>query len=277
MTRSLGIELARRAVERRAPPRPGCARRTTTFPPRERVEVEGVQRVAEGEHDVVRHVDDVGDRAHPGRREARLEPQRATARSRRRGRAARCSAGSPPSPRSRRPTVSSARLARVPPRRRRELPVRRARRPRARSRRPTGSRAGSASSRSRAPPRRAGGRRPAACRARRARGGRGCRCGRVPSSSSRSERIIPSETLAPELRLLEAFVRPAGTAPGSATATVAPAPKFHAPQTIWRGSASPTSTRQSWSRSAFGCLPASSTRPTRKRPSCRPRRRPRGA
>ena len=29
------------------------------------------------------------------------------------------------------------------------------------------------------------------------------------------------------------------------------------------GSASPTSTRQSWSRSAFGCLPASTTRPTR--------------
>jgi len=49
-------------------------------------------------------------------------------------------------------------------------------------------------------------------------------------------------------------------------ATVAPAPKFQAPQTIWRGSASPTSTRQSWSRSAFGCLPASRTRPTLKSP-----------
>ena len=46
---------------------------------------------------------------------------------------------------------------------------------------------------------------------------------------------------------------PAATAPGSPTATVAPAPKFHAPQTICCGSALPTSTWQSWSRSAFGC------------------------
>ncbi len=43
-------------------------------------------------------------------------------------------------------------------------------------------------------------------------------------------------------------------APGSATATVAPAPKFQAPHTIWYGSLSPTSTTQSWSRSAFGCF-----------------------
>jgi phenylalanyl-tRNA synthetase beta chain len=56
---------------------------------------------------------------------------------------------------------------------------------------------------------------------------------------------------------------PGRSAPGSATATVAPAPKFQAPQTIWRGSASPTSTRQSCNRSAFGCLPASTTLPTR--------------
>ena len=55
----------------------------------------------------------------------------------------------------------------------------------------------------------------------------------------------------------------ASTAPGKATATVAPGPKFHAPQTIWRGSRSPTSTWHSWRRSAFGCLPASRTRPTR--------------
>ena len=53
------------------------------------------------------------------------------------------------------------------------------------------------------------------------------------------------------------------TAPGSATATVAPAPKFHAPHTIERGSPSPTSTFVSWSRSAFGCFSASSTLPTR--------------
>ena len=64
------------------------------------------------------------------------------------------------------------------------------------------------------------------------------------SSSSASERIIPSDT---EPRsLARSSVRPSGsTAPGSATATVAPAPKFQAPQTIWRGSSSPTSTRQS--------------------------------
>ena len=38
---------------------------------------------------------------------------------------------------------------------------------------------------------------------------------------------------------------PGSVAPGSTTATVAPASKLRAPQTIWRGSASPTSTRQS--------------------------------
>ena len=83
-----------------------------------------------------------------------------------------------------------------------------------------------------------------------------------PSSSSCSERIIPSDT---EPRSVAcSSTRPSGSiAPGSATATVAPAEKFHAPHTIWRGPASPTSTEHSWSRSAFGCLPASSTRPTR--------------
>src|SRR5919201_2580734 len=87
----------------------------------------------------------------------------------------------------------------------------------------------------------------------------------VPSSSSRSDRIIPSD-VSPRSFARSSFCPPGRSAPGSATATVAPAPKFHAPQTIWRGDASPTSTWQSWSRSAFGCLPASSTRPTRYRP-----------
>src|SRR3954462_4051311 len=87
----------------------------------------------------------------------------------------------------------------------------------------------------------------------------------LPSSTSSSARIIPSESSPRTLRC--SSCRPPGSfAPGSATATVAPAPKFHAPQTIWRGSPSPTSTRVSCSRSAFGCLIASSTRPTRKRP-----------
>ncbi len=52
-----------------------------------------------------------------------------------------------------------------------------------------------------------------------------------------------------------AILRPSSsTVPGSATATVSPAPKFHAPHTIWRGSRSPTSTRVSCRRSAFGML-----------------------
>ena len=38
--------------------------------------VERVQRAAEREHHVVRHVDDVRDRPHPGRREPRLHPGR---------------------------------------------------------------------------------------------------------------------------------------------------------------------------------------------------------
>ena len=54
-----------------------------------------------------------------------------------------------------------------------------------------------------------------------------------PSSSSCSERIIPRET-SPRSFASSSFVPPGSTAPGSATATVAPSPKFHAPQTICR-------------------------------------------
>src|SRR3954471_3738460 len=86
----------------------------------------------------------------------------------------------------------------------------------------------------------------------------------VPRSTSSSARIIPSDTSPRTLR--RSSVRPFGSvAPGSATATVAPAPKFHAPHTIERGSGSPTSTFVSCSRSAFGCFSASSTFPTRNR------------
>src|SRR4051794_914095 len=88
----------------------------------------------------------------------------------------------------------------------------------------------------------------------------------VPSSSSRSERIIPRDTSPRSFASRSGPSAPGRIAPGSATATVAPAPKFQAPHTICRGSPSPTSTRHSWSRSAFGCFPASTTRPTRKRP-----------
>ena len=42
----------------------------------EAVGVEGVQRAAERVHDVVGHVDDVRDRAHSGRGQARLQPGR---------------------------------------------------------------------------------------------------------------------------------------------------------------------------------------------------------
>ena len=82
---------------------------------------------------------------------------------------------------------------------------------------------------------------------------------------------MPSESLAAQLRALDACGRRAAPCPGSATATVSPAPKFQAPHTIWRGSASPTSTWQSCRRSAFGCLPASSTSPatiSSSTPSC---------
>src|SRR5687768_12816569 len=88
----------------------------------------------------------------------------------------------------------------------------------------------------------------------------------APSSSSRSERIIPRESSPRSFASPSGSSAPGSSAPGRATATVAPAPKFQAPQTICRGSPSPTSTRQSWSRSAFGCLPASTTFPTWKSP-----------
>ncbi len=86
----------------------------------------------------------------------------------------------------------------------------------------------------------------------------------VPRSTSSSARIIPSD-ISPRSSRRSSVIPFGSVAPGSATATFAPAPKFHAPQTICDGSFSPTSTRQSWSRSAFGCFAASSTSPTRKR------------
>src|SRR3954451_19603265 len=91
-----------------------------------------------------------------------------------------------------------------------------------------------------------------------------------PSSSSRSDRIIPSETSPRSFRFSIVNSPPGITPPGTTTATVAPAPKFQAPQTIERGSLSPTSTFVSCSLSALGCFPASSTRPTRKWPRLSP-------
>ena len=185
----LRVELARSPVEGRellSRPRPP----DDDLPAAQRVEIEGVERIAEGEHHVVRDVDDVGDRAHAGSRDPRLEP-------RRRGRD--CHVAEEPADVARAALVVldghvgrlRAGLPRIAAGRRRRARRRRGRPPRARSRTPTGSRGGCASSRSRGPPRRAGARRPAACPARRGRRGRGCRCGRTrararaPRGSSR--------------------------------------------------------------------------------------------
>ena len=68
-------EAARRAVERAellALPRPANDDSFATEP----LEVEGVQRVSERMHDVVRHIDDVRDRANAGADEPRLQPGR---------------------------------------------------------------------------------------------------------------------------------------------------------------------------------------------------------
>ena len=86
------------------------------------------------------------------------------------------------------------------------------------------------------------------------------------SCSSRSDSIIPSDTSPRSFAWRSGSGEPGSTAPGSATTTVSPVTKFEAPQTIWRGSPSPTSTWHSRRRSAFGCLPNSTTRPILKLP-----------
>ena len=71
--------------------------------------------------------------------------------------------------------------------------------------------------------------------------------------SSRSDRIMPSEV---SRRSFERpILRPSRSAvPGSATATVSPAPKFQAPHTIWRGARSPTSTLRELQAVGVGVL-----------------------
>ena len=83
-----------------------------------------------------------------------------------------------------------------------------------------------------------------------------------PTSSSETERIIPSEAT-PRSFALRSFSPPGIRAPGWATATVWPAATLGAPQTIVR-SPSPVSTVQTRSRSALGCCSALSTLPTTK-------------
>ena len=136
-----GVELALAAVERAdLLARPRAADDDPALG--ERVEVERVERVAEREHDVVRHVDDVRDRPHPGAEQARLQPARRRRRPRRRGTAARRSAGSPRGRRSRMSTGSSPARVRVRPRAAARAARRRAPPPRARCRRSTRGRAG---------------------------------------------------------------------------------------------------------------------------------------
>jgi len=85
----------------------------------------------------------------------------------------------------------------------------------------------------------------------------------VPIASSSSARIIPFDSIPRSLALRS--VVPSGiTAPGVATATVWPAATLGAPHTICDGDPVPMSTRHTLSRSASGCLPASSTLPTTK-------------
>ena len=70
--------------------------------------------------------------------------------------------------------------------------------------------------------------------------------------SSRAEHIMPWET-SPRIFVSPMTKPPGSSAPGSATGTTSPALKFFAPQTIWRTTPSPTSTRQTLRWSLFAC------------------------
>ena len=89
---------------------------------------------------------------------------------------------------------------------------------------------------------------------------------RIPSASevrpsSSPEQSIPLLTM--PIFSVRSIRRPPGrTAPGRATGTRCPGAMFVAPQTIDRGSPSPTRTVVSDSRSAFGCLATVSSSPT---------------
>ena len=225
--------------------------------------VERVQRAPVDVHDVVRHVDDVRDRPHPGRVQARAQPHRRRA------------DGDVPE--------DAADVARaavevvdrdVDPLRMHDRRVvdgrpaaarrRRAPRPRARARPSRAGRRGSSSASRRAPARRTG------------RTSASGVPGSIPSGStmipawsaprpiSSSARIIPRDSSPRSGRSSSGAGKPGSSTPGRPTATVAPTPKFQAPQTICRGSPSPTSTWQSWSLSAFGCFSAATTLPTRR-------------
>ena len=84
-----------------------------------------------------------------------------------------------------------------------------------------------------------------------------------PSPSSRAEQIIPSDTW-PYVRRAVISTPSESTAPGNATTTRSPSVKLCAPQTMPRGSASPTSTWHHRMVLPLECVSASnaSTRPT---------------
>ncbi len=225
-------------------------------PARDLVEVEGVQRLRGQQHHVVGDVDDVVDRPLPGRDQARLQPEwRGADRDlgEDAGGEARAELGHLDRDRGEVVDVSPARRLRVlapgldPP----AAPPR-SRGPRGRHPRRRSSRSGSASPPAPAPARPAAAPRPAASPAPARPRARGCPSASPPSSSSETERIIPSEAT-PRSFALRSFSPPGIRAPGWATATVWPAATLGAPQTIVR-SPSPVSTLQTRSRSAFGML-----------------------
>ena len=88
----------------------------------------------------------------------------------------------------------------------------------------------------------------------------------LPRPSSSDEHSMPAESTSRSFETL--ISKPPGiTVPGSATGTRSPALKFLAPQTIWRGLPSPTSTRQTLRRSADGCFSNDTISPTTTRGS----------
>ena len=250
-----GVELARLAVERRDR-LAGRRAPHADLAARDLREVERVQRLAELEHHRVGRVDHVVDRAEARRLEPRAQRRRrrpdahaahdpadvveaVVARvDRDRDRVGR--AGGPDSAASvggsRSAPPNSARTSRATPSSDAVSP-RFGVIPSSSTRSPTGAASGSA-----APTRAPGSSTqiPASF-------------GSSPSASSRREQIIPSRHDAAQLRLARSAVPSGSRAPGSATATFWPAATFGAPHTIVRGAPSPTSTRHTESRSAFGC------------------------
>ena len=171
---------------------------------------------------------------------------------RRRGTPGRCSAGSRRSPRP---------LRRRPRRRRRggssgRREVRDRRRaappPRARHRPSTGGRRGSRSASTSSTWSRIGSTSTSGVPGSRSSGRTMIPAWSSPRPTSSSARIIPRDAWPRSSTLVERPSEIGRRAPGSATATVAPASKFQAPQTICRASPSPTSTWHTRSRSAFG-------------------------